>query len=148
MIVKKYKAPTEKEAVLAAKEDLGANAVVLNVKTMKQRGIARLFKKDFVEITAALEEKEFEQKVVSRKPTFDERVSEPVKVPDNAVANAIEAKLDNLHNMLQNQIVKEEVKGTDAQQEEQAKEEKKNTNANFKSLKLIYSKLLESEWNY
>jgi flagellar biosynthesis protein FlhF len=145
MIVKKYKAPTEKEAVLAAKEDLGANAVVLNVKTMKQRGIARLFKKDFVEITAALEEKEFEQKVVSRKPTFDERVSEPVKVPDNAVANAIEAKLDNLHNMLQNQIVKEEVKGTDAQQEEQAKEEKKNTNANFKSLKLIYSKLLESE---
>ena len=60
MIVKKYKAPTEKEAVLAAKEDLGANAVVLNVKTMKQRGIARLFKKDFVEITAALEEKEFE----------------------------------------------------------------------------------------
>ena len=106
MIVKKYKAPTEKEAVLAAKEDLGANAVVLNVKTMKQRGIARLFKKDFVEITAALEEKEFEQKVVSRKPTFDERVSEPVKVPDNAVANAIEAKLDNLHNMLQNQIVK------------------------------------------
>ena len=145
MIVKKYKAPTEKEAVLAAKEDLGANAVVLNVKTMKQRGIARLFKKDFVEITAALEEKEFEQKVVSRKPAFDERVSEPVKVPDNAVANAIEAKLDNLHNMLQNQIVKEEVKGTDAQQEEQAKEEKKNTNANFKSLKLIYSKLLESE---
>ena len=145
MIVKKYKAPTEKEAVLAAKEDLGANAVVLNVKTMKQRGIARLFKKDFVEITAALEEKEFEQKVVSRKPTFDERVSEPVKVPDNAVANAIEAKLDNLHNMLQNQIVKEEVKGTDAHQEEQAKEEKKNTNANFKSLKLIYSKLLESE---
>ena len=145
MIVKKYKAPTEKEAVLAAKEDLGANAVVLNVKTMKQRGIARLFKKDFVEITAALEEKEFEQKVVSRKTTFDERVSEPVKVPDNAVANAIEAKLDNLHNMLQNQIVKEEVKGTDAQQEEQAKEEKKNTNANFKSLKLIYSKLLESE---
>ena len=145
MIVKKYKAPTEKEAVLAAKEDLGVNAVVLNVKTMKQRGIARLFKKDYVEITAALEEKEFEQKVTSRKPSFDERVSEPIKVPDNAVANAIEAKLDNLHNMLQNQMVKEDVKNTENQVEEQAKDEKKNTNANFKSLKLIYSKLLESE---
>lgn len=144
MIVKKYKAPTEKEAVIAAKEDLGVNAVVLNVKTMKQRGIARLFKKDYVEITAALEEKEFEQKVTNRRPSFDERVAEPVKVPDNAVANAIEAKLDNLHNMLQNQIVKED-KSTDSPAEEQAKEEKKNTNANFKSLKLIYSKLLESE---
>lgn len=144
MIVKKYKAPTEKEAVLAAKEDLGVNAVVLNVKTMKQRGIARLFKKDYVEITAALEEKEFEQKVTNLRPSFDERVAEPVKVPDNAVANAIEAKLDNLHNMLQNQIVKED-KSTDSPAEEQAKEEKKNTNANFKSLKLIYSKLLESE---
>ena len=144
MIVKKYKAPTEKEAVLAAKEDLGVNAVVLNVKTMKQRGIARLFKKDYVEITAALEEKEFEQKVTNRRPSFDERVAEPVKVPDNAVANAIEAKLDNLHNMLQNQIVKED-KSTDSPAEEQAKEEKKNTNANFKSLKLIYSKLIESE---
>ena len=145
MIVKKYKAPTEKEAVLAAKEDLGVNAVVLNVKTMKQRGIAKLFKKDYVEITAALEEKEFEQKVTSRKPSFDERVSEPIKVPDNAVANAIEAKLDNLHNMLQNQMVKEDVKSTETQAEEQAKDEKRNTNANFMSLKLIYSKLIESE---
>ena len=59
MIVKKYTGETETEAVMKAKEDLGSGAVVLNVKTMKQRGLARLFKKDFVEITAALEEKEF-----------------------------------------------------------------------------------------
>lgn len=41
MIVKKYKADTETAAILAAKEDLGPEAVVLNVKTMKQRGFAR-----------------------------------------------------------------------------------------------------------
>ena len=40
MIVKKYKADTETAAILAAKEDLGPEAVVLNVKTMKQRGFA------------------------------------------------------------------------------------------------------------
>ena len=62
MIVKKYKADTETAAILAAKEDLGPEAVVLNVKTMKQRGFAKFFKHDYVEITAALEEKEFEQK--------------------------------------------------------------------------------------
>lgn len=144
MIVKKYKAPTEKEAVMAAKEDLGSNAVVLNVKTMKQRGISRVFKKDYVEITAALEEKEFEQKVVSRNHTFEAAADEKIKIPDRAVANAIEEKLDNLHNMLQNRIVKDDIKEqTDVGKN--TEEEKKNTNANFKSLKLIYGKLLENE---
>ena len=59
MIVKKFQADTETEAILKAKEELGSGAVVLNVKTLKQRGIFRLFKKDAVEVTAALEEKEF-----------------------------------------------------------------------------------------
>ena len=59
MIVKKFQAPTETEAILKAKDELGSNAVVLNVKTLKQRGIFRLFRKDVVEVTAALEENEF-----------------------------------------------------------------------------------------
>ena len=53
MIVKKFQAPTETEAVLKARDELGSSAVVLNVKTLKQRGIFRLFRKDMVEITAA-----------------------------------------------------------------------------------------------
>lgn len=156
MIVKKYKAATETEAVLAAKEDLGANAVVLNIKTMRQRGIARLFKKDYVEITAALEEKEFEQKVISRKPAFepvsnnnsqskiDFRVkdSTPLQKNDN---NAIEEKLNNLHDMLRDQITNSEKKSTPELKEASSIEENKVGNANFKSLKLIYNKLIESE---
>lgn len=57
MIVKKFQAETETEAILKAKDELGSGAVVLNVKTLKQRGVFRLFKKDVVEVTAALEEK-------------------------------------------------------------------------------------------
>lgn len=57
MIVKKFQAETETEAILKAKDELGSCAVVLNVKTLKQRGVFRLFKKDVVEVTAALEEK-------------------------------------------------------------------------------------------
>ena len=64
MIVKKFQAPTETEAILAAKEELGTSAVVLNVKLIKQRGIYRLFKKDMYEITAALEEKEVRYKII------------------------------------------------------------------------------------
>lgn len=70
MIVKKFQAPTEMEAVLKAKEDLGNSAVVLNVKTLKQRGVFKLFKKDVVEITAALEETEFEKSIDQKKKTL------------------------------------------------------------------------------
>ena len=55
MIVKKFQAPTEMEAIIKAREELGSTAVVLNIKSIKQRGLARLFKKDAVEVTAALE---------------------------------------------------------------------------------------------
>ena len=73
MIVKKFQADTETEAILKAKEELGSGAVVLNVKTLKQRGIFRLFKKDVVEVTAALEEKEFINGINNKKPTFNNK---------------------------------------------------------------------------
>lgn len=151
MIVKKYTGKDETEAVMKAKDDLGSNAVVLNVRTMKQRGLAKIFKKDFVEITAALEEKDFAQNVNNNKPTFSRVSSEAIKkqqsqinllADDRADTNApkqseiIEKKLDSLHDMLRNQMVKEEDVKPVVRPENKA---------NFKSLKLIYNKLLENE---
>ena len=156
MIVKKYTGKDETEAVMKAKDDLGSNAVVLNVRTMKQRGLAKVFKKDFVEITAALEEKDFAQNV-NNKPTFSRVSSEAIKkqqsqinllADDRADTNApkqseiIEKKLDSLHDMLRNQMVKEEE--TDKKEDVKPAVRPEN-NANFKSLKLIYNKLLENE---
>ena len=66
MIVKKFQGETEKDAILKAQEELGNNAVDLNVKTIKQRGILKLFKKDVVEVTAALEEEELSKKAKHR----------------------------------------------------------------------------------
>lgn len=157
MIVKKYTGKDETEAVMKAKDDLGSNAVVLNVRTMKQRGLAKVFKKDFVEITAALEEKDFAQNVNNNKPTFSRVSSEAIKkqqsqinllADDRADTNApkqseiIEKKLDSLHDMLRNQMVKEEE--TDRKDDVKPAVRPEN-NANFKSLKLIYNKLLENE---
>ena len=65
MIIKKYQGPTEQDAVAKAKEDLGADAVIMNVKTVKQKGLRRLFKKDYVEVTAAVDEPD---KKEARKP--------------------------------------------------------------------------------
>ena len=124
---------------------------------MKQRGLAKVFKKDFVEITAALEEKDFAQNVNNNKPTFSRVSSEAIKkqqsqinllADDRADTNApkqseiIEKKLDSLHDMLRNQMVKEEE--TDKKEDVKPAVRPEN-NANFKSLKLIYNKLLENE---
>ena len=46
MIVKKFQAPTEREAVLEAQKELGNGAIVLNVKKIKQPWFVKFFKKD------------------------------------------------------------------------------------------------------
>ena len=56
MIIKKYQAKTEYEAMNLAKAELGDSCVCLNVKQVKQKGIKKLFKSPFVEVTVALEE--------------------------------------------------------------------------------------------
>lgn len=153
MIVKKFQAPTETEAVLAAKQELGGNAVVMNVKTLKQRGIFRLFKKDMVEITAALEEKEFvkeePRKSFRREDEFLEEETPPAQEREKA---AIEQKLDSLHILLQNQMAKESKEAEAAERVPADKEDEHGTdnkkqpdNGNFKFLQLIYNQLIENE---
>ena len=80
MIIKKFQAETEDAAILQAKEELGNNAVVVNIKTLKPRGIMGLFKKPTVEVTAALEEKDNVQDKIK-----------PAAVQDNAGKDMIKA---------------------------------------------------------
>lgn len=56
MIIKKYQAKTENEAMNLARAELGESCVSLNVRTVKQKGIMKLLKAPFVEVTVALEE--------------------------------------------------------------------------------------------
>lgn len=56
MIIKKFQGNTETEAITKARDELGKDAVVMNVKTIKPRGIMKLFKPQVVEVTAALDE--------------------------------------------------------------------------------------------
>ena len=155
MIVKKFQAETETEAILKAKDELGSGAVVLNVKTLKQRGVFRLFKKDVVEVTAALEEKEFINGINNKRPTMENKgansgfiSSQPMKnitggsqinlvadekIDMNSNAANIEKKLDSLHSLLENQM------------NPGKKIVKERENANYKFLQLIYKKLVDNE---
>jgi flagellar biosynthesis protein FlhF len=56
VIIKKFQAETETEAIMLAKEELGKDAIVLNIKTITPKGIYKLFRKSKVEITAAIDE--------------------------------------------------------------------------------------------
>lgn len=160
---------------MKAKEELGSKAVVLNVKTLKQRGIFKVFKKDVVEITAALEEEEFINGINNRKNTamasqqasaskINLVADEKVEVRPETIA--IEQKLDSLHSLLQSQIISgKDVKEADRNSSERktsvnvqdadvsiTSEEnagrqaiKERENSNMKFLKLIYKKLIDNE---
>lgn len=58
MTINKYQGKTKEEAVEKAKQELGPNAVVLNVKEIKPKGIFKALKSSTFEVTAAMEEKE------------------------------------------------------------------------------------------
>ena len=78
MIIKKYKALTEKDAILLAKDDLGPDAIVMNVKKIKPGGIMRLFRKPSVELTAAIDDGVSEQAATVQKRQEPEKTGEQV----------------------------------------------------------------------
>ena len=56
MIIKKFQAKTENEAVDMAKKELGPNVVIMNVKNIKKKGLFGFLKGNMVEVTVALED--------------------------------------------------------------------------------------------
>lgn len=58
MVIKKFQAATETEAIMLAKEELGKDAIVMNIKMIRPKGLYRFFKKPMVEVTVAADEEE------------------------------------------------------------------------------------------
>ncbi len=56
MIIKKYRAKTEAEAVNQAKKELGQNAVIMNVRNIKKKGALSFIMPQMVEVTVAMED--------------------------------------------------------------------------------------------
>lgn len=157
MIIKKYQGSTEIDAIAKAKEDLGTDTVIMNVKTVKQRGLRRLFKKDYVEVTAAVDEPD--QKEV-RKPervslqNLETKVSysqgeteknsvktaeaEKQELEEPAVATAIQERLENLAQLLERQMQEEGP-------EDDEEQEKADQGRNSRMIRLIFEQLLNNE---
>lgn len=156
MVIKKFQASSESEAMMQVKEEMGSEAVIMNIKKTKHKGVMKLFKPMVVEVTAALEEANDAPIVPKKQEGVDLVADEPVKftmetkmqpeeIPElqetvqQTVAKnetAIEEKLDNLQSLLEKQMGKETVDET---------EELEEKNENIKFLQLIYNTLLDNE---
>ncbi len=161
MIIKKFQAQTEKEATLMAKEELGSDAIVMNIKTIKPKGIFSLFKKPRVELTAAIDENAAEKKEAAKKQFVKAVEETPYKFGDDVFASsdneyvvetqsAIEEKINNIAKLLEQQLTapknepeknvpKEEE--TESKKSEEAPEEEQKP----KVLNLIRNQLIENE---
>ena len=151
MIIKKYTAKTEDDAVNAAKKDLGNGIVIMNVKTVKPSGLFRIFKSNQVEVTVALEEEKEKAAAVKKEKAATQPKEEPratVKISNDVKhpVDEIGQKLDSLQSLLEKQIQTktEEEKPREEEKEEsvvQPKEEDKN--ARF--MKLLHNTMVENE---
>ena len=143
MIIKKFQATTETEGILMAKHEMGDAAVVMNIKTIKHRGIARFFKKDIVEVTAAIDEKtNTTDKIPVRTINAIATNCEKPVMEVEKHNTAIEQKLDNLQNMLESKIANSSAATADVAD---VKETAKENNVNFKFMQLVYRQLLDNE---
>lgn len=108
MIIKKFKADTEKEAILLAKEDLGGDAVVMNIKTTTPKGFFKFLRKPCVEVTAAIDENiEYKSKT---EPVTDKTPEKPPVKPQVNEVSAIEKKLNDLQGLLEKQLNDSKIK--------------------------------------
>lgn len=150
MIIKKFQAETETEAVIKAKDEMGSGAVVLNIKTIKHRGISRLFKKNYVEVTAAIEEPQHVTAPIPQLPKINVAVDNAYKSSGSYAmepsANAIEEKLNSLQTMLENRmkVSENEKNDEDLSEAVQAADETRE-DTNLKFIKLIYNQLIDNE---
>lgn len=154
MNIKKFQANTETEAMILAKEEMGKDAIVMNIKTISPKGIYKLFRKPLVEITAAVDETQVEakEKFKSEPLIQPHRILNPDIIYDDPIdtgasknkkdsldnTSAIEQKLNNLQTLLEKQLIAKEA-------EEMNSQKVSDKNNNLSCIQLIYNQLINNE---
>ena len=173
MTINKFQGKTEEEAIAKAKQEFGENAVIMNVKEVKPKGIFRAFKNSTYEVTAAMEEKEqlvnpkralqntkalhdsinlsadetIEIPKPDPKPDFQELMKKAEKSTitfgREPEEKKIEQRLDDLSNRLEESLARTPKEDS---QEAKTLREKQNSEE-FHFVRILYSTLLKNEVN-
>ena len=174
MIIKKFQAGTETDAIMMAKDDLGKDAIVMNIKTIKPKGIFSVFRKTVVEVTAAVDEEEDNksESMVSSKinAKIDEKLHPELK-KENLISKGekeLEEKLNSIARLLEQQVESQKTKDNKSnsvitaqkerfnkkeEMDEERKEERqsdliKKDSLKSKSIDLIIKQLTDNEVSY
>lgn len=170
MTINKFQGRTEEEAIEKAKQEFGENAVIMNVKEVKPKGLFRAFKNSTYEVTAAMEEKEqfvnpkralqntkklhdsinlsADEKIEipkpDAKPDFREMIQKSAANQQMPVQEEkkIEQRLDDLSNRLEESLTRTPM-GEKKSEETSAKE--KPASEEFHFVRILYSTLLKNE---
>ena len=170
MTINKFQGRTEEEAIEKAKQEFGENAVIMNVKEVKPKGLFRAFKNSTYEVTAAMEEKEqfvnpkralqntkklhdsinlsADEKIEipkpDAKPDFREMIQKSAANQQMPVQEEkkIEQRLDDLSNRLEESLARTPM-GEKKSEETSAKE--KPASEEFHFVRILYSTLLKNE---
>jgi len=146
MLIKKFQGATEQEALQLAKQELGKDVIITHIKSIKPKGIYRLFRKPLVEITAAVDEER-----IYEKKNFQQIAEEIKKNPyefrtnkEEEKSSAIEQKLDSLQSMLEKQLREQQstVVEKEKEKENQVAEE---PSAAMACVQMIYNQLIANE---
>ena len=89
MKIRKFEGRAEKDVIEQVKQELGLDALILNIKTTKPKGVFAFMRKPSVEVTAAYDDKKDEKK--RRPPSLARPISEapPKPVPDASRAQGV-----------------------------------------------------------
>ena len=124
MIIKKFLAKSEKAAIEMAKNELGNNAIVMNIKKVKPKGLAKLFVRGKVEVTAALDETPLyaqEEAAKEKRPVEAGKFSETEKKADAPDPDADYFDSDDDEDYLADMDIEEE-SVSDAEEESPAED--------------------------
>lgn len=146
MLIKKFQGATEQEALQLAKQELGKDVIITHMKSIKPKGIYRLFKKPLVEITAAVDEER-----IYEKKNYQQIAEELKKNPyefrvnkEEEKSSAIEQKLDSLQNMLEKQLREQQTTVVEKEKEKEPQAMEEQTTA-MACVQMIYNQMIANE---
>lgn len=168
MVIRKYLAITEEDAMKLAKAELGEDVIIMNSKKVQPRGFMKFFQKPSVEITVAVDDSVSEVEKQEDLPDFS-KLQEAIK-ETNAVLEAEAKKSKSEPAEMKHQILEEDSKNSVKSSEKESnadieerlnnlqdllreqmqvskneKEEKEEENTNQAYFDLIRKKLIDNE---
>ncbi len=164
MLIKKYTAQTEQEALEKAKAELGKDVIITHIRTVKPNGIFKLFKKPQVEVTASVDDSQtYVKKPVSTETPgsafaaklYSQGAGDFVRQNNSAIRDGntasqdkpfpIEQVLDGIQNMLEKQTKDTVTADVHKAGNNVEKEDKLIESPAMACVKMIYNKLIANE---